>query len=128
MKKILYFLPSIIYYLLIFLLSSRDLGTQLDRYGLDKAAHAVEFSLFGFLLAVGFFNVLKGSIRTKTAAVIVSGLVLACLDEFHQIFVRGRVADIRDWLADAAGLAVGILVFRYLQKRINRFKREPDPD
>jgi VanZ family protein len=128
MKKLLYFVPSIIYYMVIFLLSSRDLGSRLNRYGLDKAAHVVEFGLFAFLLAIGFFNVLKGSLRAKTAAVLVTGLVLACLDEFHQIFVRGRVADIRDWLADAVGLTGGIMVFRYLLKKMKPTEQEPDPD
>jgi hypothetical protein len=126
MKKILYFVPSVIYYLLIFLLSSRDLGIRINRYGLDKVAHAAEFGLFAFLLAIGFFNVLRVSVRVKTAAVLMSGLVLAGLDEFHQVFVHGRVADVRDWLADGIGLAGGVLVFRYLLKRLNRTERKPD--
>ncbi len=128
MKKILYFVPSIIYYFLIFLLSSRDLGIRLDRHGLDKVAHAAEFGLLALLLAVGFFNVLKASIRVKTAIVLMSGLVLAALDEFHQLFVRGRKADFRDWLADAAGLVGGVLVFKYFLKKMKGRDREMGSD
>jgi VanZ family protein len=128
MKKILYFVPSAIYYLLIFLVSSRDLGIRLDRHGLDKAAHAAEFGLLALLLAAGFFNVLKASIRVKTAAVLMSGLVLAALDEFHQLFVRGRKADVHDWLADAAGLVGGVLIFKYFLNKKKGQDREIGPD
>ncbi len=128
MKKALYFVPSAIYYLIIFLVSSRDLGIRLDRHGLDKVAHAAEFGLFAILLAIGFFNVLNASIRVKMAAVLMSGLVLAALDEFHQLFVRGRQADVRDWLADAIGLVGGVLVFKYFMKRWKGPDRETDSD
>ncbi len=34
----------------------------------------------------------------------------AALDEVHQIFIRGRWCDIRDWLADMVGILAGTVV------------------
>ncbi len=44
-----------------------------------------------------------------------AGAVALCagwgaLDEWHQVLVPGRAAEFADWLADAAGGAVGVAV------------------
>jgi len=117
MKKFLYFLPAILFYLLIFLLSSQDLGIHLDKHSLDKVAHVIEFTIMAFLLSLGFFNVLKASSSAKITVTFFLALALAILDEFHQRFVPGRTMDVRDELADALGIAVGILLYWYFEKK-----------
>jgi VanZ family protein len=117
MKKWTYFLPALTFYLLIFLLSSSHISVDLDIGHLDKVGHFLEFGLMGFLLAIGFFNALSVSSSTKFVLTLGSGLILAILDEFHQWFVPFRNSDLKDILADAAGLILGILVFRYLAGR-----------
>ncbi len=122
MKKWVPFLPAVLFYALIFLISSQDFGDSIDIDHLDKAAHVLEFGLLGFFLAVGFFNTLSLSTATKSRLTFGSGLILAILDEFHQFFVPPRKSDIADVLPDAVGLVIGIAVFRYLAGR-----RKPPP-
>jgi VanZ family protein len=126
MKKWISFLPATFFYLLIFFLSSRDIRVGFDIGHLDKAAHFLEFGLMGVLLAIGFFNVLTLSTSMKSILTFGSGLILAVLDEFHQFFVPLRQSDIKDVLADAAGLFFGILVFRFLAARRRPAAKTPD--
>jgi VanZ family protein len=123
MKKARYFVPAILFYLLIFILSSQDLGIDLPGHGLDKVAHFFEFALQGFLLSLGFFNAFSLSPGLKSTFALLTGLFMGILDEFHQLFVPHRTSDIRDALADAAGIVAGILVYRYLA---GRKKRAPE--
>jgi VanZ family protein len=45
-------------------------------------------------------------------------LAYAATDEFHQSFVEGRHGTPVDWLIDAAGMAVAVLLWRrYSQPR-----------
>jgi VanZ family protein len=117
MRKLRYFIPALGYYLLIFLLSSRNLGIGVDIRGADKVAHLLEFGLLGFLLSIGFFKALSSSPTVKIAVTAVSGLTFGVLDEFHQYFVQGRSSDARDALADAVGVACGIMIYVYLTKK-----------
>jgi VanZ family protein len=123
MKKALYFLPAVLFYLLIFALSSRDLDIDLPGRGLDKVAHFVEFSVLGFFLALGYFNAFRFSTAVKSVLVFITGLPLGILDEFHQLFVPGRTSAADDVIADAAGIVWGILVYVYLAKRRARSRR-----
>jgi len=120
MKKLIFFLPALVFYFLLFLFSASDLGIQIHGGWLDKIPHALEFALLAFLLAIGFFNSLSAPAWIKTAVSFLTALLLGILDEYHQSFVPGRTADVRDILADAAGVACGILVYLYLQKRRRR--------
>lgn len=123
MKKARYFIPAAVFYLLIFILSSRNYDIDLPGRGLDKAAHFIEFSLLGFLLAVGYFNAFRLSTAVKAGLVFLTGLPLAVLDEIHQIFVPGRTSDFRDAIADCAGIIAGIVAYICLSKRKGRIRK-----
>ncbi len=120
MKKLRYFLPAALFYSLVFFLSSKDLGIRLNGGWTDKLAHLIEFAVLGALLAVGFFNALNASLRAKVGATWLSGLILGALDEYHQVFVPSRIADLADLLADAVGIAAGIIIYVYLSRRMKR--------
>ena len=120
MKKARYFVPAILFYLLIFILSAQDLDIDLPGHGLDKVAHFFEFALQGFLLSLGFFNALSLSPNVKSILAFLTGLSMGILDEFHQLFVPFRTSDLHDVLADAAGVVFGILAFRYFLERKKR--------
>jgi VanZ family protein len=122
MRKALYFIPAILFYLFIFLLSSQDIDVGLPLPGLDKATHFIEFSLFGVLLSIGYFKAFDFSDSLKSALVFLTGFPLGALDELHQRLVPGRTGAVGDVMADAAGLVCGILVYRYFAKR-----RRPAP-
>jgi VanZ family protein len=42
---------------------------------------------------------------------------LGAIDEWHQLAVPGRSADVRDWLADVIGALLGIVVWRRIFAR-----------
>lgn len=74
-----------------------------------KLAHFTEYMCVGLLsysLVVMWYQpVLRGCLF-----VLLQLLVSAGLDEFHQYFIPGRYASVRDVLIDVAGGAAGILV------------------
>lgn len=75
-----------------------------------KAAH---FGLFGGLGAISFlnFSFFETFSLSKRAWLSVGfSSVYAASDEFHQIFVKGRSCEIRDWLIDSAGICLAVLV------------------
>jgi len=114
MKKALPFLPAALYYGLIFFLSSRPLKLDVSLPNFDKLAHGAAYGLLGFLLAFGFFKLLRLSLKTKQGGVILTGVILGILDEIHQIFVPGRTPDPLDVAADAVGIVLGLILFRLI--------------
>lgn len=92
----------------IFALSSvpgLDSGLSWD-FPLRKLAHAAEYAVLGALLAraVGDLPALW------------LGIAYAVSDELHQSFVPGRAASLFDVGVDSAGLLVGILALRRLDR------------
>jgi len=120
MKKASYFIPAVLYYLLIFIVSSQNYDSPLLGHGLDKAAHFVEFSLLGFFLSLGYFNTFSFPPGIKAFLVFITGLPLGILDELHQNFVPGRTSAASDVMADAAGIIAGVLVYLFFAKMKKR--------
>lgn len=120
MKKFTYFVPALLLYALIFLVSSRSLGFRIPGQWLDKIPHALEFAVLGFLLYLGFVHLATLSPRMNIVMTFLIGTLLGILDEFHQKFVRGRSNDPRDAAADALGIALGIAVYWYFFRKRQR--------
>ena len=79
--------------------------------GTDKPWHALAY----FGLAVVVLRALAGGlprrIDTRTAVhATLMAIGYAFTDEFHQMFVPGRSADLRDIGADAIGVVAGTIV------------------
>jgi VanZ family protein len=74
----------------------------------ETLAHPGEYAILAWLL----WRWLTGSGASRGSRLIVAlwaiALVYALLDEYHQSFVPGRVADWRDLLADALGAATAL--------------------
>lgn len=115
--KIFYLLPSLLYYALIFFLSSQNYRVKINIDFADKLIHLVEFGLLGFLLSLGFFAWVQ-SLRKRAVWVFSIGFVLAVLDEVHQIFVPLRTWEVLDLMADILGISIGFYVFTVFYKRI----------
>lgn len=95
----------IVWAAVIFTFSSiPSLGTGLGVWDtiLRKGAHMSEYAILALLL-------LRALGRDVPAFLI--GLGYAATDELHQLFVRGRHGSPVDVAVDAAGLALGLLVF-----------------
>ncbi len=116
MKKILLFVPALLYYLLIFILSSIKFQIDAGIPSLDKGIHLVEFAILGFLLSLGFFLSFKTSPRTQFTWVLISGILLGGGIEIYQYFLPVRSFEILDLVADSIGILIGLLVFLFLSR------------
>ena len=75
------------------------------------AAHFSEYVVLGVLLFVALWQTRPDARR---ALLVSAAIGLASLygasDEFHQLFVPGRLCDPADWLTDTLGAALGVAV------------------
>jgi len=118
MKKILFFTPAVLYYVLIFYLSSRSYEVKIDILFFDKGVHLVECAFLGFLLSFGYFMSLKSSLMVKAGLTFSSGILLGTLDELHQYLVPLRSTEILDVIADAIGILIGLFVYFYFSRTV----------
>jgi len=118
-RRIILCLPSIIFAILIFVLShipSDFIPPSIFNLQ-DKFFHALVYFLFGISLLIAFSNV-----KSKTKVVIyvfLIGSFYGVVDELHQLFVPGRVCDITDWIADSLGIAISLLFREKVQAKVN---------
>lgn len=89
----------------------------------SSIAHFCEYTVLGVLLV----NALRCHLPFGRACLI----AIACAslygasDEFHQLFVPGRMCDPMDWLVDTAGASLGAgLAFGWLRRRERRSQSE----
>jgi VanZ family protein len=115
------------YMLLIFIVSSvpGDDISKMDLDVSDKLIHGVVY----LILLILFFCSLKyqsKSVKLRNNALMYAGLFSALYgmtDELHQYFVPMRSCELLDWIADVAGIAVGMLLIKLTWRRqlINMF-------
>jgi len=86
----------------------------------DKLLHASAYMILAFLL-VAAWELNAGRLNARHLFVAwLAVVVWAAIDEITQIPV-GRDGDFWDWTADASGAAVGILLFVYARRMIERY-------
>lgn len=81
-----------------------------------KAAHVTEYAILTGLL----FRALRGLVGGfwwRAAVALVSAMIFAAADEFHQTFIPSRTGSIYDILVDYCGALTGILICRMLVLR-----------
>ena len=84
-----------------------------------KAAHFIAYFILG-VLALRAFRVSGARGWKSVVCAFALSFVYAISDEFHQLFVPGRGAQVRDVLIDGLGALVGILLsigFGKMKKR-----------
>lgn len=126
----LWWLPAAAWMLMIFVLSAQsDFGFVPDAWQIDPvslAAHFMEYAVLAALLWLAAHHT-PALARHAWWVALAIALLYAASDEWHQTFVPGRVADARDWLADAAGAALGCwLAVRWYRRRVRRSDRRED--
>lgn len=78
--------------------------------GSDKVIHFKLYAIFAFLVARA---AKPGKPPLRAMVVIAIALfVWGALDEWHQIFIPGRGADVYDWTADSLGVIAGLVIRR----------------
>lgn len=107
---------SLLIYSFISLLSSlpaRSLPSGIP----DWIPHGGEY----FLLAFFFIQAWARPRRATTLAAALMLLAgLGLLDEWHQLFVPGRVFSLLDWLYDVIGAAAGMIVYLAFARHGNK--------
>ena len=126
MSRVLGWGPAALWAAVLFLLSELQGGDEgllgVRPAGADKLVHLGLYLILGLLLAWG---------KTRTGfggpaiLLLIMGAGYGALDEWHQSFVPGRDVSAGDWLADTAGVALGLLLFSGFSYRFRVDKRSP---
>lgn len=117
MKKLLLFwLPPILWALLIFTFSSLATVKTSEIYWQDfvvkKLAHLTEYAVLSFLIYRGLASSGFSKEESGFYAILLS-VFYAFTDEFHQSFTRGREPTMRDIGFDGLGASLAVfLVFK----------------
>ena len=112
MKKIIRFIPAIIWMVVIFYFSSRQTtGIGGDSYWLRfiilKSFHIAEYCFLFLSIAFGF------KFKSNLISIIIS-YFYGCTDEFHQTFIPGRTGRLRDTFFDLSGILIGFLLIKLI--------------
>ena len=83
---------------------------------LNYIAHFCEYFVFAALLTVAFTGGRLKSWQVVLVAVAIAS-AYAASDEFHQLFVPGRLCDPVDWLTDTLGAISGALTATWFLKK-----------
>ena len=117
----LVYLPLALYWIILFTATTLP-GNQLpDLHLSDKIEHFSAFFILAVLLNLALIFQRKSFVLFKYAALvtIVITLFYGAIDELHQIFIPGRSADIRDWLADSTGVILGVFILNLVKSLFN---------
>ena len=125
-KKYLIHLPLIIYWIILFILTSLPSSLAIATDVSDKVNHFGAYGLLSVLLYLNLYFQDKIKILNKFPATftVLIASIYGLLDELHQMFVPGRNAEFLDWLADFSGSLVPVLISRYLIKRFKQIEIE----
>ncbi len=124
--KYLVNIPLIIYWLILFILTSLPSTSAITIGVSDKIEHFGAYGLLSGILYLNLFFQKKFKVLKKYPAIftILIASFYGLLDELHQLFVPGRSAQILDWFADFSGAVVGVLITRYLLKKLQNYDYE----
>jgi len=106
-----FWLPPIIYAVVIFLLSSIS-KPQISFQFESNLFHYPEYAIFSYLLIRAFHAGKREvvSVPNILYAFLIS-LFFGLFDEFHQAFVPQRVPELQDLFRDGIGTLAGIVIF-----------------
>ena len=115
-------LPALFYAGLIFFLSSLP-SSAIPNLGIsfgDLIIHFIEYAAFGYFIALAVMQQ-AGKITWKNVLIVFFiGSLYGASDEYHQSFVQGRFSEVGDFLADSAGVALGLILFVIRTKRFRK--------
>jgi len=120
MKNFIYYkMPAIIYFLIIFYLSSIS-SPPVPSSLSDDILHIIEFFLLFILIYRAFNNGLFAKMEIKNFIYsLIFPLFYSGLDEYHQSFVPGRDSSLKDVRNDIIGIflaAIAIIIINKIMK------------
>ena len=118
-KKLLVYTPLVVYWLILFVATTLPAASMPSFGVVDKVNHLSAYFILAILLFLTLLFQQKIPLtknRVAAYALIICSLY-GMLDEVHQIFIPGRSAEFLDFLADACGALLGVLLMNYLVKK-----------
>ncbi len=123
-KKILYWLPPILWMSLIFTLSSRQRISVSDITSVNfiffKSLHIVEYAILFFLLFRALYRTTRLPLQQIFYVAISIAILYGVSDELHQTLVPTREGSPRDIVIDSIGI---LLCFMYTKINLPKLKR-----
>jgi len=107
------YVPALLWAALLFFLSSLP-STKLPTLGVryeDLVLHFGAYAVFGFLLAYAVASDKVKISRKQFVMIVLLGALYGVSDEFHQMYVPGRVPAVSDLVADAVGVVFGVWLY-----------------
>lgn len=95
-------------------------GISITPAFMSSFAHFIEYCAFSFSL---FFALSFSFNRTRPVMTVFIAAVYAATDEIHQLFSDGRVCDIKDFLVDASGALITVLILSLMINLFSRIKQ-----
>jgi VanZ family protein len=104
-----------------------DFYPQVDIVNVDKILHMGIYGLLAMLCYISLIHTEK--VNTFTANPLMWTLIIGSLygvsDEFHQLFVPNRSCDFWDWVADASGVIIAVILIKnFLSKKMKLFGKK----
>jgi VanZ family protein len=120
-KIYLIYIPLIIYWIFLFIVTSLPAPSVPSFEVGDKVKHFAAFFGLSVLLSLTLLYQNKNLLvkRYYLGATFIIASIYGFLDEFHQSFIPGRSSEFLDWVADSLGALVGILFIFYMVKKFN---------
>lgn len=113
-------LITLIYAGVIFYLSSiPSVRPPLFPYS-DKVIHFFMYAGLAVLCAWSLFSTRYRLSKRLPWIAITAAVFYGITDEFHQMFVPTRTAEVSDLLANTVGAVVGVLIYVKIRKRITK--------
>lgn len=125
-RFIQYWLPPLIWMVIIFYFSSRLRTSVTGEFLFDfiffKGLHMIEYAVLYFLLFRSFYSINNSqlTINNKLLFPIILSVFYALSDEIHQTFVPTREGKTRDVIIDTAGI---LIMYIYIKNNINTIKK-----
>ena len=113
---VLYWLPLILYCLLIFIQSANPSPEQIPSFKfVDKLLHYAAYAVMGVLFYRAYQTLkIKDNLRMLMLLSAVSASLYGISDEIHQSFVPFRQAEVADVIADMLGAFSGVYLYQLL--------------
>ena len=113
---VLYWLPLILYCLLIYIQSAHPSPKQIPSFPfVDKVLHFAAYGIMGILFYRAYQTLrIKNNIQLLMVLSVVSASLYGISDEIHQSFVPFREAEVADVIADTIGAFSGVWLYQLL--------------
>jgi len=122
-KKLLVYTPLVVYWIVLFGATTLPAASMPSFGVVDKVNHLSAYFILAILLFLTLLFQQKISLAKKRVAAyaLIICSLYGMLDEVHQIFIPGRSAELLDFVADACGALLGVLLMNYLVKKSGAF-------